>query len=120
MAADETPLWNRLVATAREADADVVGWDQRSAGPPRPAMEPPPIDGGPALALRAGPTLLLVLREVRATNTERRRVRWLWRVEWLALAASLLAALSIDWRTVLPSDGCPLLAAQIVSEEFLP
>lgn len=101
MAADETPLWNLLVATARDA---------------------PVVDNGvsvPSSSI-AEPLTALVLREVRIAREARRRERWLWRVEWLALAASLLAALFADWTMVLPSDDCPLLTAQLISEEVVP
>ncbi len=71
MAVDETPLWNRLAATAR--DAPVV---ENGVFLPRSSI--------------AEPLTALMLREVRIAREARRRERWLWRVELLALAASLL------------------------------
>ena len=101
MTADETPLWKRLVTTAREASSV-----DRAASVPSSRV--------------AESLTVLVLREMRVAREEQRRERWLWRVEWLALAASLLAAMFVDWKMVLPSDGCPLLTAQLVSEELVP
>ena len=101
MAVDETPLWNRLVATARDA---------------------PVVENGVFVTSSniAEPLTALVLRKARIARETRRRERWLWRVEWLALAASLLATMFVDWTMVLPNDDCPLLTAQLISEELVP